>query len=95
MHIEDSDAEEEEDGGMEKIANQLFDGDDVSDHARQCANHNLCHPKSTILIDLYFLLHVLTLCLSAHPLSSISAYTIHLSIHKRNSKFLSMYFIIL
>lgn len=32
MQIEDSDAEEEEDGGMdrEKIANQLFDGDDVS-----------------------------------------------------------------
>lgn len=32
MQMEDSDAEEEEDGGMdrEKIANQLFDGDDVS-----------------------------------------------------------------
>lgn len=33
MQLEDSDAEGEEDGGMdrEKIANQLFDGDDVSD----------------------------------------------------------------
>lgn len=31
MQIEDSDGEEEEDGGMdrEKIANQLFDGDEV------------------------------------------------------------------
>lgn len=33
MQIEDSDAEDEEDGGMarEKIANQLFDGDEVSE----------------------------------------------------------------
>lgn len=32
MQIEDSDGEEDDDGGMdrEKIANQLFDGDEVS-----------------------------------------------------------------
>lgn len=32
MHIEDSDAEDDENSGMDReaIANQLFDGDDVS-----------------------------------------------------------------
>lgn len=36
MQLEDSDAEDEEDGGMdrEKIANQLFDGDDVSNSVK-------------------------------------------------------------
>lgn len=73
MQIEDSDAEEEEDGGMdrEKIANQLFDGDDVS------VNRNnvpfISFLSSLNIHKLCFLLHVLTLCLSVHLLCPLSA----------------------